>query len=244
MAIYYSEDSLHKGLKVLKERCEDGIKPPKEREDVEDKDDEEETEVTVKIEKEEKGEAEEEPEETEEEPEEVEEADEDDDEEQFAEWFNEEMKKYEFNEGLFDGIKAFISGVGAGVDKAKDVAAGAKAGLEAVEGGKGIGDILSIAGTTMKANKFKRAYKEMWLGFNKGLKMLNPKLQDQVSQNEEVRNSVNQLLGIVIDGLENGKIKKVAEAAQKVLPGTNPEQAEAKAQAKAEKDDPGAGAIA
>lgn len=155
-----------------------------------------------------------------------------DEDSQFSEWFNEEMKKHGFNEGLFDSIKSFVGAVQTGVGKAKDVAGGAKAGLKAIESGKGAGDVLSIAGTTMKVEKFKRAYKEMWLGFNKGLKMLNPKLQEKVSNDDKVRDSVNQILGNVIDGLEQGKIRKLAAASQKALPGTNPEQAEAKAQAK------------
>jgi len=160
--------------------------------------------------------------------EEVEEEKKDDEEEvdeeaQFTEWFNEQMKKYEFDEGIFDGVKKFI-----GV--AKDVGVGVKAGAKAAKAGKGVGDVLSIAGTQMKANKFQRAYKEMWLGFNKGLKLMNPKLQAKISENKKVRDSVNAILGSIVEALERGKTLNLANAAQKAVPvGTNPEQAEAAA---------------
>lgn len=145
--------------------------------------------------------------------------------EEFEKRFTEDMKKYEFNEGLFDSVKSFIGA-------ASDVASGAKAGKEAAKGGKGIGDVLSIAGTQIKANKFRRAYKEMWMGFNKGLKELDPELQKKVANNDKVREAVNQILGNVVEGLAQGKILRVAQAANKAMPGTNPEQAEAKQQEK------------
>jgi hypothetical protein len=143
--------------------------------------------------------------------------------EEFEQRFAEDMKKYEFNEGLFDSVKSFIGA-------ASDVGAGAKAGYKSAKGGKGIGDVLSIAGTQIKANKFRRAYKEMWMGFNKGLKELDPDLQSKVANNDKVREAVNQILGNVVEGLAQGKILRLAQAANKAVPGTNPEQAEAKAE--------------
>ena len=202
--LYYTEEERTRALKMLSEREEE-----------EEEEEEEEDEEEVEVEKEEKKEPEANPDGS---P-----VEESDDEEQFSEWFNEEMKKHGFNEGLFDGVKAFIG-------KVDDTLAGVSRGVDAAQAGKKAGDVLSIAGTTMNANKFKRAYKELWLGFNKGLKIMNPKLQEQIANNEDVRNSVNQILGNIIDGLEAGKIRKLADASQKVLPGTNPEQAEAKKQ--------------
>lgn len=129
----------------------------------------------------------------------------------FEEWFEEQMKKYEFDEGIFDGVKSFIHAASELSGKAKDIKSAYDAGKEARSKGKGLGDVLTIAGTELNQGKFNRAYKEMWLGFNKGLKMISPDLQSKIASDEKVRDAVNTILGNVVEALERGKILKIAK---------------------------------
>ena len=142
-----------------------------------------------------------------------EETEDENDDEEFDEWFEEEMKRHQFDEGIFDGVKSFVGTI-------KDIGAGAKAGKEAKRGGKGLGDVLSIAGNTINQNKFNRAYKEMILGFHKGLKIMNPKLQSKLANSEKLNNSLNEIFAQVITSLGQGKLLRVEKATEKATQST------------------------